>query len=419
MKYAIPRKPLPRTGYYLYIFCRFTLASVIVGFVVGGVTTAFGHLLLAVTRFREARPEVLWLLPFSGLLIVFLYHITDTRTPRGTNLVIEAVRSEDRIPAKMAPLIFASTVVTHLFGGSSGREGAALQLGGSLGHMVGDIFKTRESKKHILVMCGMSAAFSALFGTPVAAVIFALELANIGVMCYSALVPCTVASIIAFFIAQYSGLPAERFHINEIPFTPATTTSVIILGILCAGLSILFCLTLKQTSCLARRLFPNSYLRIFTGGALVVTMTYIFNTRDYLGAGMAMIEQALEGSVPPEAFILKLIFTAATLSFGFKGGEIIPTLFVGAAFGCTVSGLLGLEPHTAAAIAMIAMFCGVTNSPLTALLLACEVFGFVSPAMFLLAISVSYMLSGYYSLYSSQKIVHSKTNPVVVNRTAR
>ncbi len=418
MEHFIPQKPLPRTGYYLYMFCRFTVVSVIVGLVVGVVTTVFGHLLLAVTDFRTARPQTLWLLPFAGLFIVFFYHITDTKSPRGTNLVIEAVRSEDRIPAKMAPLIFVSTVATHLFGGSSGREGAALQLGGSLGQLIGDIFKTRESKKHILVMCGMSAAFSALFGTPVAATVFALELANIGIMCYSALVPCTVASIIAFSIAQYSGLPAERFHINEIPFTPAVTTGVIILGILCAGLSILFCLTLKRTACLARRLIPNSYLRIFTGGSLVIAMTYIFNTRDYLGAGMDIIEEALEGAVAPEAFVLKLLFTAATLSFGFKGGEIIPTLFVGATFGCTVSGLLGMEPHAAAAIGMIAMFCGVTNSPLTALLLACEVFGFVSPAMFLLAVSVSYMLSGYYSLYSSQKIVHSKTHPVVVNRTA-
>ncbi len=418
MENLMPQKPLPRTGYYLYMFCRFTVASVIVGLVVGAVTTVFGHVLRAVTDYRAVTPQVLWLLPFAGLIIVFCYHITNTKSPRGTNLVIEAVRSEDRIPAKMAPLIFASTVVTHLFGGSSGREGAALQLGGSLGQLIGDICKTRESKKHILVMCGMSAAFSALFGTPVAATVFALELANIGIMCYSALVPCTVAAIIAFSIAQYSGLPAERFHINEIPFTPAVITGVIVLGVLCAGLSILFCLALKRTACLARRVIPNSYLRIFTGGALVIAMTYIFGTRDYLGAGMNVIEEALRGAAAPEAFVLKLLFTAATLSFGYKGGEIIPTLFVGATFGCTVSGLLGLEPNTAAAIGMIAMFCGVTNCPLTALLLACEVFGFVSPAMFLLAVSVSYMLSGYYSLYSSQKIVHSKTYPVVINRTA-
>lgn len=418
MEVLIPEKPIPRMGYYLYMFCRFTFVSIIVGFVVGTVTTVFGHLLLAVTAFRTANAWIIWFLPFAGLFIVFFYHVTDTKTPRGTNLVIEAVRSEDRIPAKMAPLIFVSTVVTHLFGGSAGREGAALQLGGSIGQLIGDIFKTRESKKHILVMCGMSAAFSALFGTPVAATVFALELANIGIMCYSALVPCTISAIIAFFIAQYSGLPAERFHIEDIPFTPTVTTGVIILGILCAGLSILFCLTLKRTACLARRFLPNPYLRAFVGGLIVVAMTYIFDTRDYLGTGMDVIEDALQGVAVPEAFILKIIFTAVTLSFGFKGGEIIPTLFIGATFGCAISGLLGMDPYAAAAIGMIAMFCGVTNCPLTALLLACEVFGFVSPSMFLLGVSVSYMLSGYYSLYSSQKIVHSKTHPVVINRTA-
>ena len=418
MELQIPQKPIPRTGYYLYMFCRFTAVSIIVGLMVGTVTTVFGHLLLAVTDFRTANTWILWLLPFAGLFIVFCYRMTDTKTPRGTNLVIEAVRSEDRIPAKMAPLIFVSTVVTHLFGGSAGREGAALQLGGSIGQLIGDIFKTRESKKHILVMCGMSAAFSALFGTPVAATVFALELANIGIMCYSALVPCTVSAIIAFSIAQYSGLHAERFHISEIPFTAPITAGVVVLSILCAGLSILFCATLKRTACLAQRFLPNQYLRVFAGGLLVIAMTYIFNTRDYLGSGMDIIEEALQGSAEPWAFILKLVFTAATLGFGFKGGEIIPTLFVGATFGCAISSLLGLNPASAAAIAMIAMFCGVTNCPLTALLLACEVFGFVSPAMFLLGVSVSYMLSGYYSLYSSQKIVYSKTHPAVINRTA-
>lgn len=418
MEVSIPEKPLLRVGYYLYMFCRFTMVSIIVGVVVGIITTLFGHLLLTVTDFRTAHPWSLWLLPCAGLLIVFFYNISNTKAPRGTNLVIEAVRSEEHIPAKMAPLIFVSTILTHLFGGSAGREGAALQLGGSLGQLIGDMFKTRESKKHILVMCGMSAAFSALFGTPVAATVFALELANIGIMCYSALVPCTISSIIAFSIAQYSGLPAERFHIDEIPFTVSTTTGVIILGILCAGLSILFCTTLKRTSCLARRFIPNPYLRIFTGGLLVIVMTYIFQTRDYLGSGMNIIHDALQGETAPEAFILKLLFTAVTLGLGFKGGEIVPTLFVGATFGSTMSGLLGMDPHAAAAIGMIAMFCGVTNSPLTALLLACEVFGFVSPQMFLLAVAVSYMLSGYYSLYSSQKIVHSKTHPVVINRTA-
>ncbi|WMJ84504.1 chloride channel protein [Oscillospiraceae bacterium LTW-04] len=418
MEALIPEKTIPRMGYYLYKFCRFTVVSIIVGLVVGILTTVFGHLLLTVTDFRTANPWVIWLLPFAGLLIVFFYNITNTRTPRGTNLVIEAVRSEDRIPAKMAPLIFVSTVLTHLFGGSAGREGAALQLGGSIGHLIGDIFKTRESKKHILVMCGMSAAFSALFGTPLAATVFALELANIGIMCYSALVPCTVSAIIAYSIAQHSGLPAERFHIEEIPFTVTVTTGVIVLGILCAGLSILFCASLERTSNLSRRFIPNPYLRAFTGGLLVIAMTYIFQTRDYLGSGINIIEDALQGETVPEAFILKLLFTAATLSFGFKGGEIIPTLFVGATFGSAISGFLGMDPHAAAAIGMIAMFCGVTNCPLTSLLLACEVFGFVSPQMFLLGLAVSYMLSGYYSLYSSQKIVHSKTHPVVINRTA-
>lgn len=418
MESHVTKNLIERAGHYLYMFSKFTILSVSVGVVVGAVSTLFIHALLFVTDFRISNPWIIWFLPFAGILIIFLYHSTNTKDPRGTNLIIEAVRSEDRVPAKMAPLIFISTILTHLFGGSAGREGAALQLGGSLGQLIGDFCNINEEKKHILVMCGMSAAFSAMFGTPVASTIFSLELARIGVMYYSALVPCTISSIIAFVISESSGIAPERFHIHELPFSAMTAVKVIILAVLCAGLSILFCYILHNSNHIAKRFIPNQYLRVSFGGLLIILMVHIFDSHDYLGAGIDIIDGALEGSVIPEAFFLKLLFTSVTLGCGFKGGEIIPALFVGATFGCAVSVLIGLDPSLAAGIGMMAVFCGVTNCPITSLFLAFELFGFVSPSMFLLGIAISYMLSGYYSLYSSQHIVHSKTQPIVINRNA-
>lgn len=397
-----------RAAYYSSNFVKWSLLATFVGLFVGGISTLFGHLLLFVNSYRYAHERVVWLLPLAGLAIVFLYRISDGANPRGTNLVIEAARSEEKLPARMAPLIFVSTILTHLCGGSAGREGAALQLGGSLGQLLGDKLRIEEENRNIMVMCGMSAGFSALFGTPIAAAIFPLGLASIGMIYYTALVPCTISSLVSYWVALYFGLSPERFHLAAFETTPILALRVVLLAVLCAVVSILMCAVLHQTGKLFQSIFPNQYLRIVVGGSLVCLAAALFG-RDYLGAGMHIIERAIEGEVTPAAFLLKLLFTAVTLGAGYKGGEIVPTLFVGATFGCTAGGLLGIPPSLAAALAMIAVFCGVTNCPLVSLLLAFELFDFACPELFLLAAAVSYMLSGYRSLYSAQKILHPKT----------
>ena len=397
-----------RAAYYSSNFVKWSLLATFVGLFVGGISTLFGHLLLFVNSYRYAHERVVWLLPLAGLAIVFLYRISDSANPRGTNLVIEAARSEEKLPARMAPLIFVSTILTHLCGGSAGREGAALQLGGSLGQLLGDKLRIAEENRNIMVMCGMSAGFSALFGTPIAAAIFPLGLASIGMIYYTALVPCTISSLVSYWVALYFGLSPERFHLAAFETTPILALRVVLLAVLCAVVSILMCAVLHQTGKLFQSIFPNQYLRIVVGGSLVCLAAALFG-RDYLGAGMHIIERAIEGEATPAAFLLKLLFTAVTLGAGYKGGEIVPTLFVGATFGCTAGGLLGIPPSLAAALAMIAVFCGVTNCPLVSLLLAFELFDFACPELFLLAAAVSYMLSGYRSLYSAQKILHPKT----------
>ena len=417
MNQASETTGIRRVNYYSRNFSKWVLLSVLVGCFVGGAATLFGHILLYVNDFRNAHSQIVWLLPFAGPVIVFLYRISGSVNPRGTNLVIEAARSEENLPSRMAPLIFISTILTHLCGGSAGREGAALQLGGSLGQLLGDGLQIEDHSRNIMVMCGMSAGFSALFGTPIAAAIFPLGLASIGMIYYTALVPCTVSSLIAYGIALQFGLHPERFALADTDPELLLMLRVALLAILCAVVSILMCAVLHKTGSLFQSIFPNPYLRIIIGGSLVCLGAILFG-HDYLGAGMHLIERAVaEGYAVPAAFLLKMIFTAVTLGSGYKGGEIVPTLFVGATFGCTAGGLLGISPSLAAALSMIAVFCGVTNCPVVSLLLAFELFGFAAPEYFLLAVAISYMLSGYRSLYSAQKIVHPKTEFAQLHRS--
>ena len=350
-----------------------------------------------------------------------MYRTCGVYESKGTNLVLSAVRSEERVPFRMAPLIFASTVLTHLFGGSAGREGAALQLGGSLAQTLGRFLHLDEKDMHIITMCGMSACFSALFGTPLAATVFSMEVVSVGIMYYAALVPCAAASLIAAGISGWFGVPPTFFSVSGIPQAAALVPMLrtLVLAALCAAISVTFCYILHGSSHLFQRFLPNPYLRAFLGGCGVLGLMLLCGSRDYLGAGVPVIAQAISGSAHPTAFLWKMIFTATTLAAGFKGGEIVPTFFVGATFGCFAGALLGLPPSFAAALGLCAVFCGVTNCPLTSMLIAFELFGFSGAPYFLLAVSVSYMLSGYYSLYSKQKIVYSKYKPEYIDAPTR
>ena len=363
-------------------------------------------------------PWLIYFLPIGGLAIVGLYHLCKDDNDTGTNLVISAIHSGDKVPFIMAPLIFVSTLITHLFGGSAGREGAALQMGGSIGSSIGRVFRFDEKDKHVMIMCGMSAAFSALFGTPMAAAIFSMEMISVGVMYYIALVPCVISSLIAHGIASYFNVTNEFFAIENIPdFTILNSVKISALAILCALVSILFCVALHSGEALYKKYLPNKYTRVFIGGCFVIIATMLVGNQTYNGTGMSVIQSSIDGSVRPEAFLLKIIFTALTLGAGFKGGEIVPSFFIGATFGCLFGNLTGFEPSLCAAVGMISLFCGVTNCPITSLLISFELFGYDGMPYFLLAIPFSYMLSGYFGLYRSQKIVYSKYKTNYINKS--
>ncbi len=403
---------IKKQGIKLLQFLKWVGVSGIIGIVVGMVGTAFSYGMEAVTKLRQEHPLIVLGLPVAGLLIVFLYRVAHRENDHGTNSVLAAVRSEEKLHVVTAPLIFVSTLLTHLCGGSAGREGAALQMGGSIGSGFGKLFGLKEKDMQVAVMCGMSACFSALFGTPIAATVFSLEVVSVGVMYYAALVPCVFASLVAVEVARFWGVGSEAMTISLVPeFTAVNTGKTIVVAVLCALLSILFCIVLHAASEYSKRWLPNAYARIFVVGIVIVAIQLLLGTTDYMGAGMNIIEKCMHGEAEPEAFLIKMILTALTLGVGFKGGEIVPSFFIGATFGCLAGQVLGISPSMCAAVGMIAVFCGVTNSPISSLLIAMELFGMDGIYFILIGVAVSYMLSGYYSLYHSQKILYSKYKP--------
>lgn len=401
----------------LISFFKWLAVSGLIGVGVGLVGTAFYYGMKYATWFRQENTWIILGLPAAGIVIVWMYHMADRDNDKGTNMVLAAIRSEDELPVLVAPLIFISTILTHLFGGSVGREGAALQLGGSIGSWLGKAFHMKEKEVNVVIMCGMSAAFSALFGTPMAAAFFSMEVVSVGIMYYAALVPCVFASLIAFEVAKSLGVHGEAFTILDMPeLSVIPAVKILGLAVLCAGISVLFCIMLHMVSSQGRKLLPNPFVRAAAAGGVIILMTAVLHSTEYLGTGMEIIERSMAGEVRPEAFLMKMIFTAITLGAGFKGGEIVPSFCVGAAFGCLFGQLFGISPSLCAAAGLVALFCGVTNCPVTSLLIALELFGMEALPYFLISVAVSYMLSGYYGLYHSQRIVYSKYKTEYLNR---
>ena len=398
------------------VFFKWLLFSCIIGVVVGAAGSGFHYAIEWATELRTRYDLIICLLPLAGAVIVLLYKVCGMEADRGTNFVISAVRENDSMRLRTAPLIVLATVFTHLVGGSAGREGAALQLGGAISGKIGRWMKLDEKDERVITMCGMAAGFAALFGTPLAAAMLAMEVVSVGVLYYAAIVPCTLSALIALMVSGRFGIAPTSFSVAGVPeLEVATLIRCVVLGVLFALLSMLFCVLMHTGVRLYGKAAPNPLFRAILGGVLVLALTLALGTRDYNGAGMNVIVRAIEGEARPEAFLLKMVFTALTLCAGFKGGEIVPAFFTGATFGCVAGPLLGLPASFAASAGMVAVFCGVTNCPLTSILLAYELFGGQGLPLYAVLIAVSYMLSGYYGLYSEQKIVYSKLRPEYID----
>ena len=399
---------------------QWLLLSGLTGIACGLAGAAFAWCVSYATAMRAEHPWLLFCMPLAGLTIVACYRAAGMGNDSGTNQIIASVRGAERPPLRLAPLIFVGSVLTHLTGGSAGREGAALQIGGSISAWIGRLLRLGEENINTIIQCGMAGLFSALFGTPLTATVFSLEVVDVGHLQYAALFPCLLSALVADAIPRAFGLPAESYHLLGMPrLSPAALLLCGALAALAALVSIAFCVLMHETGHLYKKYIPNQYLRALAGAALVIVLTLAEGSGDYNGAGGGIIELALEGEVRvPWAFLLKMLFTALTLGAGFRGGEIVPTLFIGSTFGCAAGPLLGLDPAFGAAISMIALFCGVVNCPIASILLAVELFGGEGLLFFALACALSFLLSGNYSLYSSQKLVFSKVERKVIDQNA-
>lgn len=399
--------------------CKWLCIAMVLGVVCGVVGALFHIAIDYVTDFRMSHSWIVWGLPLGGLAIVYLYRLVHLVHEPGTNTIIQSVRQQDHVPVLLAPAIFLATVITHLFGGSSGREGAALQIGGSLATTFGKIIHADEREMSMLIMCGMSAVFSALFGTPLTATLFSMEVVSVGVFYYAALVPCLCSSLISFGIAQCFGCQSTFYSLN-LPFqlTPLSCFQLVIFALLIATFSILFVLMMHYSHKWFYQYFHNPYIRVLAGAALLMILVIFFKQR-YLGAGMDVVEAALYQEVFPYDFLMKALFTAITIGCGFKGGEIVPTFVIGSTLGYVLGLLLGMNPHLTAAIGIVGMFCCVINSPLTSLMLGAEMFGIQYLTAMAIVIAFCYVLSGYFSLYQAQKIVYSKTSVEFINQNAK
>lgn len=382
---------------------------------IGGVIGSLFHIgVNYATQTRGQHPWILYLLPALGLIIAGLYRVTKVEG-KDTNAVIESVHFGKNVPVLLVPVIFIATVLTHLGGGSAGREGAALQIGGGIGHTTGRLLRLGEKDLPLATLCGMSAVFSALFGTPLTATIFAMEVISVGVFYYAGLLPCLTAALMGYLVSLLMGVPPTRFTVANPGPDAWTMVLVILLAIGCAVASILFCRGLQETGRLAAKLLPSPFVRAFVGGVLVIGLTLLVGNGDYNGAGMEVVERAMSGQVRSWAWLLKLLFTAVTIGFGFKGGEVVPSFFVGACFGCVLGGFLGLPAGFGAAIGLVAVFCGAVNCPIASVFLSIELFGTGDLLYFAMACAISYLLSGYCGLYSSQTILYSKMRAEFIN----
>ena len=395
-------------GQYAVTLLKWMVLGGVIG-LVGGIIGSLFHIGVdTATQVRLAHPWVLYLMPVGGLAIVGLYRLTKTEG-KGTNDIIDAVHLGKGLSIFLLPAIFLGTVLTHLCGGSAGREGAALQMGGSIGYNIAKLFRFSDHDRRTATACGMAAFFSALFGTPLAATLFGIMVEDVGLAFSVAFVPGFAAALIAYGVSLACGIAPTHFGLTAPALSIDTALLAAVLGAACALVSRGFCWLLHTMEHEMPRRLPNPWVRAVVGGAAVVALSYLMGVGRYNGAGMGVITAAIEqGQALPWDFLCKILLTALTLSAGFKGGEVVPSFYIGATFGCVFGPLLGLPAGFAAAVGLISVFCGATNTLIPSILLAYELFGGAGLELIALGCGVCYMLSGTHGLYSSQLFVTEK-----------
>ncbi len=405
-------------------FVKWVLRIAPVAIVIGSVCALFLWSLDKVTAIRLENGWLLFLLPVAGAAVGFVYQKLGKAVEGGNNLIVDEIHEPSvGVPIRMAPLVFVATIITHLFGGSAGREGTAVQIGGSVSSFIAQKLGYKNAPYRILVMAGMAAGFGAVFGTPLAGAVFALEVLTIGKMEYEALIPCLMASVIGDLTVRIWGIQHETFSIasNSLSGTYfqaewSLLLKVVIASILFAVASVMFTELSHKLGAWFDKTIKQPLFRPVVGGCIVIILTYLVGTRDYLGlttisatpGGISIVSAFHAGGVTYMSWFWKLLFTAVTLSSGFKGGEVTPIFFIGAALGNVLAILLGAPVDLFAALGFVAVFAGATNTPLASLILSVELFGSGNLVYFAVACFLTYMFSGNSTIYHAQRIAFPK-----------
>ncbi|MGI4739763.1 MAG: chloride channel protein [Janthinobacterium lividum] len=402
----------------LLLTLRWLLLAALVGALVGTASAGFLVSLEWVTHWREAHPWALALLPAGGLLVGLAYHYFGNRVVKGNNLILDEIhRPGAAIPLRLVPLVLGGTLLTHLLGGSAGREGTAVQMGAALADQLARWLPRRE--RRLLLIAGMSAGFASVFGTPLAGAVFGLEVFLLGQMRYEAILPSFVAAVVADVVTRAWGVGHTAYPtLAALPLTAGGLGATLLAGALFGLAARSFAALTHAISKLFAKLIAYPPLRPVVGGVLVTAAMWGLGTLRYAGLGVPVIVEAFQHQLGAQDFAFKLLLTALTLGAGFKGGEVTPLFFMGAALGSALAGVLPLPVALLAGMGFVGVFAGAANTPLACLLMGLELFGVQAGIYLALSCVVAYLFSGHSGIYGSQVVGQAK-HPLLGRQAGR
>lgn len=392
---------------------KWMLISLIIGSCIGAASAGFLISLDFVTGFREQHVWIIALLPVGGLLTGFLYHYYGKNIEAGNNQLIDTIHDPQkaRISFKMAPFVYVGTLITHLFGGSAGREGTALQMAGSIADQFTKPLRLSAAERSVLIIAAVAGGFGSVFGTPLAGAVFGLEFFLIGRIRYHALFPAVITAVIANVVTKYLGAHHTPYAIDVVPAVSfVNVLYAVAAGVIFGCCAAAFSKLLHKTGKMFRQAIRYAPLRPFAGGILVAAAVFLMGTTRYIGLGIPVIADSFNEQLPAWDFALKMAFTIITLAAGFKGGEVTPLFFIGTTLGNALGYFIPLPTGLLAGMGFVAVFAGATNTPIACTLMAMELFGSECALYVGIACVVSYLVSGHNSIYGQQVVGEPKNS---------